>query len=235
MQLYGRAGLGLAHVKLPRDTPAVMGRCEVDGVGGAFVSAHLFPHEGNEAERARQLRQICSARGRDAIVVLGDLTVRRDEVQTLCEGQGLRDMVYSGSSWSPTTNRFYENLANCGRRADHSFDRIFSAGDVWVEGHLVCACRTYYCGRSFFLSDHFGLLGFLDVHAAYGTAGGGDSGVARRRRQALGSLRTESELAEPVATRAMARSQAASPATRAADRAVRQTTMQAVASAAAQA
>ena len=186
VQLYGRAGLGLVRVNLPRGAPAVMGRCEVGGVGVAFVSAHLFPHEGNEAERARQLRLICSARGRDAIVVLGDLNVRRDEVQTLCEGQGLRDMVYSGSSWSPTTNRFYENLADY-RGAGYSFDRILSAGDVWVEGHLVGACRTYFSGKGFFLSDHFGLLGLLDVHAAYGTAGGGDSGVARRRREALGS------------------------------------------------
>ena len=66
---------------------------------------------------------------------------------------------------------------------------------------MVGTCRTYFSGKAFFLSDHFGLLGLLDVHAAYGTAGGGDSGVARRRRHVLGSLRTESVMTERVATR----------------------------------
>ena len=200
VQLYGRRDLGFVRVTLPQGCPAVMGRCTVQGTVVTFVAAHLFPHLENAEERSKQVRQICSARSRGAFVLMGDLNVRRDEVGPLCEGHGLRDMPYSGSSWSPVINRFYENLQSY-RRLGEAFDRIWSAGEVWVEGHMVGACRTYCSGESFFLSDHFGLLGFMDVHAAYGVVGGGNSEVARKRREALGSLRTESVMAEKVLTR----------------------------------
>ena len=55
--------------------------------------------------------------------------------------------------------------------------------------------HVFQRGKPFFLSDHFGLLGFMDVHVSYGAVGEGQSEVAQRR-VVLGSPRTESAMAE---------------------------------------
>ena len=65
----------------------------------------------------------------------------------------------------------------------------------------MAPAKVYKSGRSFFLSDHFGLLAFLNVHASYGSVGGGESEVARKRREVLGSLRTESVMGERILIR----------------------------------
>ena len=110
VQLYSRPDLRMERVLLPAGAPAVAGRCVMAGVEVVFVSAHLAPHEVNEVERARQLRQITSVRGRGALVLLGDLNVRQEEARDLLDEHGLWDMAYSGRSWAPKVNRFYENL-----------------------------------------------------------------------------------------------------------------------------
>ena len=102
---------------------------------------------------------------------MGDLNVRREEVAPLCEEHGLRAMALGAATWNARVNKFYEDQQN--RRDTQEFDQILSSGSVWVEGHVVCACREYVAGRRFFLSDHFALLGLLDVHASFGSAGGG--------------------------------------------------------------
>ena len=111
--------------------------------------------------RAAQISGLVSARGERTLVLMGDLNVRMDEARELCETFDLRDMPYSGRSWAPMQNRFYPNLQNY-RGPGHCFDRILCSGPARVEGHLVGACREFCEGKSFFLSDHFGLLGFFD-------------------------------------------------------------------------
>ena len=101
---------------------------------------------------------------------MGDLNVRMDEGRELCEKLVFRDMPYSGRSWSPMQNRFYKNLGDY-HGPGYSFDRIWCQGSVRAEGHLVGACREFCDGRSFFLSDHFGVLGFLDVHDLHASIG----------------------------------------------------------------
>ena len=54
-------------VDLKREVPAVAAHCLLQGVEVMFVSAHLFPHEGNEAVRAKEVRDIVSKRGRCAV------------------------------------------------------------------------------------------------------------------------------------------------------------------------
>jgi ATP-dependent DNA helicase PIF1 len=200
VQLYCRRGMGMQSVQLPRDVPAVAGRCVVIGVEVLFVAVHLAPQQTGEEARAEQLRRILAACPHKAVVVLGDFNVRKKEAEELCEEHGLRDMPYSGNSWAPKKNLFYENQREV-RDFGACFDRIWCVGPLWAEGHMIGACRVYCAGKGFFLSDHFGLLGLVDVHAAYGTAGGGDSEVARRRRGALGNMRDESVMAEGFLTR----------------------------------
>ena len=199
-QLYCRPELDMRRVGLPRSTPAVSGRCTVNESEIMFVSAHLFPSRENDAERAREVRQIFSARVCDSLVLLGDLNVRPLEVKSLCDEHDLRAMPYSGCTWDPRVNKFYENLQDY-RRNGEVFDQVLSSGCVWVEGHRVGNCYEYRAGKKFHLSDHFGLLGFVDVHAAYGTAGGGQSHVAENRRAALGARRTQSAAVENILTR----------------------------------
>ena len=199
-QLYCRPELDMRRVGLPQSTPAVSGRCTVNECEIMFVSAHLFPSRENDAERAREVRQIFSARVCDSLVLLGDLNVRPLEVKSLCDEHDLRAMPYSGCTWDPRVNKFYENLQDY-RRNGEVFDQVLSSGCVWVEGHRVGNCYEYRAGKKFHLSDHFGLLGFVDVHAAYGTAGGGQSHVAENRRAALGSRRTQSAAVENILTR----------------------------------
>ena len=109
-QLYCREHLEMKAVDMKGDVPAVAARCVLQGVEVMFVSAHLFPHEGNEAVRAKEVRDIMSQRGRDAIVLMGDLNVRREEIEPLCELHGLRAMRCTMSTWNVGRNKFYANL-----------------------------------------------------------------------------------------------------------------------------
>ena len=193
-QLYCRADLDMQVVELRNRAPAVVARCTLHGIEVMFVSAHLFPHEGNEAVRAGEVKEILSRRDRSAIVLMGDLNVRREEVEPLCEKHGLRAMRCSTATWNAGRNKFHEELKNS--RACYPFDQIWTAGALWVEGHAACACKEYRAGKRFYLSDHFALFGLLDVHAAYGEIGGGASALADKRREVLGGLRTSSAASE---------------------------------------
>ena len=64
-------------------------------------------------------------------------------------------------------NRFFEDLKEF-RGIGQRFDRVFFSGAVTAYACLVGQCRFFCDGAEFFLSDHFAVLGFLDVHRAYG-------------------------------------------------------------------
>ena len=71
-----------------------------------FVSAHLFPFPENAPERAEEVRRILASRGTRALVFMGDLNVRREEVQPLCEEHGLRAMPCGAATWNARVNKF---------------------------------------------------------------------------------------------------------------------------------
>ena len=71
---------------------------------------------------------------------------------------------------------------------------MFFSGAVSVYACLVGQYRFFCDGAEFFLSDHFGVLGFLDVHKAY--VGGSGTVVVRDRRAALARLRDREHLSE---------------------------------------
>ena len=203
-QLYCRSDLDMVPVVLRDDSPAVAASCKLDGKEGMFVSAHLCPFPENAAERAKEVKQILGSRAGRAVVLMGDMNVRREEVNPLCEEHGLRAMPCSTATWNGRVNKFYPDQKH--RRDTQMFDQIWTSGSVWVEGHMVCACKEYRAGRKFFLSDHFALLGLMDVHTSYGAAGGGMSSVAEKRREILGGLRTESAGSERFMTEEKERS-----------------------------
>ncbi len=196
VQLYVRSPLAMQRVALHRDVPAVAGICKVKDTPVCFVSAHLHPHAEHAAKRAEQLQDILSACGSGkSIVLMGDMNVQRAEVPDLCDAHALTAMRYANCSWDPRRNKFYANLKNY-RGEGKVYDQIWSLGPVWVEGHMVGMCKEYRAGERFFLSDHFALLGLLDVHDSYGAAGGGESSLADKRRECLASLRTSSAAQE---------------------------------------
>jgi len=106
-QLYCRSDWGMRPVQLPVDTPAVAGIATVNGVEVLFVSAHLFPYPENAHERAKEVSRILSSRKDRAIVLMGDLNVRYEEIKPLCEDHGLRAMPCSNATWNPCVNKFY--------------------------------------------------------------------------------------------------------------------------------
>jgi hypothetical protein len=188
----------MRRLDLDKEAPAVAACCEVEGINVVFVSAHLFPFPENASERAKEVKQILKSRHGRALVFMGDLNVRREEVAPLCEEHGLRAMPCGAATWNARVNKFYEDQKN--RKDSQAFDQIWTSGNVWVEGHLACACKEYRAGSRFFLSDHFALLALLDVHASYGAAGGGTSSIADKRREVLGELRTQSAASERLMT-----------------------------------
>ena len=114
----------------------------------------------------------------------------------MCEALGLTDAVYPGLSWNLWVNRFFEDLKEF-RGIGQRFDRVFFSGAVSVYACLVGQYRFFCDGAEFFLSDHFGLLGFLDVHKAYGVClGASGTAVVRDRRAALARVRDREHLSE---------------------------------------
>ena len=81
---------------------------------------------------------------------------------------------------------FFANQADL--RQGQQFDRVLFGGSVVAYSCLVGQHRVFKDGCEFFLSDHFPLLGFVDVHASY-RAGVDESGVARIRAMALARYR----------------------------------------------
>ena len=107
-----------------------------------------------------------------------------------------KDATYRGRSWNPAQSKFgNEDKAYGGH--GHAFDRIFYAGAMYAQAFLVGQPRVFSEGVSFSLSDHFAIMGFLDVHSSH-HPGRQAAEACRDRRGALTSLRDQSCLNEQV-------------------------------------
>ena len=73
---------------------------------------------------AWEVKQILAKRSGRALVLMGDLNVRREEVAPLCEEHGLRAMALGAATWNARVNKFYEDQQN--RRDTQEFDRILN-------------------------------------------------------------------------------------------------------------
>ena len=72
-------------------------------------------------------------------------------------------------------------------RRGEQFDRVLFRGALAVYACLVVLHRVFKDGCEFFLSDHFPLLGFVDVHKVH--LAQHETRAGRNRRMALARLR----------------------------------------------
>ena len=107
------------------------------------------------------------------------------------------------------------------RGPGHRYDRVFFPDGVWAEAHLVGQGRRFFEGREFNLSDHFGVMCYVDVHEAYGSKGGFGGLSARARRGELVAMKDvslQTELQEALAVLQSGRSEQAVARQRASER-----------------
>ena len=193
-----RAHAGFVHLYVKRVVPServgVTAKCpwvvaELKLRGGTVkvASVHLAPGEGAAEERLKQVRQIAKICGGGSVVVLGDLNVREDEMEDVRKAGEFFEAMYAGKTWDPRRNGFDGDLKLQRDVAGQAFDRILYVGGVFVQSYMVGVGRLFSDGVGFCLSDHYGLLGMMDVHECHG--GTGARAEVSRRRLALSRLR----------------------------------------------
>ena len=92
-----------------------------------------------------------------------------------------------GRSWDPARNQFHAELKGRKDVSGQAFDRILHRGNIFVQSFLVNGARQFYDGKGFCMSDHYGVLGFMDVHACHSAEGA--AAEAGRRRWMLTHVR----------------------------------------------
>ena len=105
----------------------------------------------------------------------------------------LHNAHYWGFSFHPLVNKYNEDLQHY-KGPGFKFDRVLFKGQLMVEAMLVGRARQFHEGQPFYLSDHFGVLAFLDVHAGHTHRGD----QSRERRSVLAAQRDEQALAENI-------------------------------------
>jgi hypothetical protein len=203
---YVRKGLRAVLLESPRDCPAVLLRLEVgEGITLDVAAVHLMPGTSGRDSRKLQLRAALGTLRPGSQLIFGDMNVRPDEVPNLLALGHYRNADYAGSSWHPTKSRYDDSHElKTFRGPGFAFDRIFFAGAVCAEACLLGHGRVYSEGASFSLSDHFALLGFVDLHPSHRTAAHG-SEVRRERRGALAAVRDQAALQERCVVAEMSR------------------------------
>ena len=136
---------------------------EEDGSEASLVIAAVhLPHGERPAQRLDVIARACRA-ARDAgypLLVCGDFNAKDDEVASLCRSTQLQEALYNGKSWMALGNRFYADSPYSGPGL--RYDRhLFGAG-LWAEAHLVGQGKVFFEGQEFFMSDHFGVMAYVD-------------------------------------------------------------------------
>ena len=189
IHLYPLKKLEATRMEISGGVPAVMGCVQVGTMTLCIAAVHLSPSPHSAAQRKYELERVTAAvpDDSDALLVLGDLNVYDgSEGPQLWQKRGLKDAEYAGDSWNPRANKFYENQADL--RKGEKFDRVLFRGAVVAYSCLVGQHRVFKDGCEFFLSDHFPLLGFVDVHESH-RGDTRDQGVGRIRTMVLARYR----------------------------------------------
>ena len=79
----------------------------------------------------------------------------------LCGVMLLRDARYEGKSWGVRGNAFYKDQVYAGPGLKK--DRLLVGRMVWAEAYLVAQGRMFFDGAQFCLSDHYGLMAYVDA------------------------------------------------------------------------
>ena len=227
VHLYVRKGVDFEACTMVGDKPAVAAHVKYPGGGAGgpcksvvLVAVHL--PSGDQSQLRKQcVEAAVASRGPGAgeVVVVGDMNAQDDEVRELCDKARLLEARYHGCSWGVNSNKFYIDSGY--RGPGLRYDRVLFAGSLWVEAHLIGEARRFFDGAEFCLSDHFGLLSYVDVHDAYNLRSRSGQMQARARRLRLVSMKdfaVQKELVESKALLQLGREEGASSRRRAAQR-----------------
>ncbi len=199
VHLYVRPGRGWGRVVAGKG-PGVIGRL-VQGPVVLHVAALRLkagPGDQNASARRAQLAALLECCVGDAVVLMGDMNVREEEMEGLCSARRLREALYVENSWDPGRTRYHplqEGWSRYGPGA--KFDRVLYRGSVAAELYVVGNSKVYCDGSGFYLSDHFGLMSMLDLDEVHSL--GVQSG--RVRRGILCRIRDEAAFEESGFTR----------------------------------
>ena len=112
----------------------------------------------------------------------------------LCDMFNLKDALYAGYSWGVPSKKFYADVAYSGPGLRK--DRVLFGEKVWAKAHLVGQREQYFDGERFYLSDHFGVMGYVDVSDLYASRAKQDIVAAMCRRQQIARLVEQNEQKE---------------------------------------
>ena len=167
------------------------------------VSVHLPAGECAEKRKeilVRSLKKL--GKEKENAVVLGDMNVNREaEVAGICESIDLKNARYAGYSWGVPGNKFYADLAFAGPGLRK--DRVLFGGKLCAQAHLVGQCEQFFQGEKFFLSDHFGVMAYVDSSDVYDSRAKQVVVVARVRRQLLAAPVEQSQQKELIEVKAL--------------------------------
>lgn len=208
VQVYVRRGLQYVQVEAGESEPYVAVRVSWGHAGMAqqslvIAGVHL-PVGDCAGKRQRILEQVLARTGvaDGRAVLVGDMNTKDDaEVKAMCHRIGLHEARYNGYSWGVKENKFYEDstYGGVGLRKD----RVLFGKKVWAEAHLVGQGKRFFDGREFNLSDHYGVLAYVDVGDFYASLAKQDCVAARVRRGQLVSMRDQAQQRELVEAKAM--------------------------------
>lgn len=126
----------------------------------SIANVHLMSGPGSDAAlmRADQLARIVDAAPTDQVLVVGDTNTRANEIDALA-GQGLTSERPPRPTWDTVKNPFRSG----GREFRAYFTRWFATANVSVSDVSVLDEPFEHDGHRFHLSDHFALVGSLEI------------------------------------------------------------------------
>ena len=203
VHLYVRKGLAAVRSDLPAGCPGVLARLTVAKNSFDVAAVHLMPGRSGGKARQQQLQSVVNSMHPGSRFVVGDMNVRPDEEEDLRGIGSFREAHYEGRSFFPGQTR-YDNaeVSTSGSKIGYAFDRAFYAGGLCAEAFLVGKSRIFMEGVKFSLSDHYGVLGYLDIHASH-SVGSQDGAARRERRGALVAIRDQACIFEAAEVRTL--------------------------------
>ena len=136
-------------------------------MGAVVVGAVHLPLGDCAGKRQSILQEIKKTAGdcEERVVLVGDMNAKDEEVATVCRELGLQEARYAGYSWGVRGNGFYSDSGYAGPGLRK--DRVLFGKHAWAESHLVGQGKLHFEGREFCLSDHFGVMAYVDVAEVY--------------------------------------------------------------------
>ena len=155
------------------------------GADEVCVLAVHLPAADKAAQRAGALREALRSLDQNGVerarvLVVGDCNVRDEEVGALCEAEDMRDATCAGKTWGVSWNRFFADQLYSGPGL--RFDRAMFGEKLFARAHVIARGPVVFEGVQFCMSDHFGLMVYVDVADVFAQRGRGRLEAARVRR-----------------------------------------------------